>query len=96
MERHNRIDGTKDEDQVKLIEENFINENFNLKCDHCDTIFSGFYDARRHYKDAHNDDNGYLRCCNLKLNQMILVRDHIRSHLNPESFKYVFFLNQIN
>lgn len=56
MKRHNERHETEDRDHVK-----FIQENFDLKCDFCDTVFGGFHDARRHYKEFHNDDKGYIK-----------------------------------
>lgn len=82
LKRHYENDEVKDEQYIK-----FIRESFDMKCDFCDNIFSGLCDARRHYKDAHNEDNGYIKCCDIKLNKLPLVEDHIRSHLDPEFFK---------
>lgn len=69
--------------------EQFIAENFDMSCDQCDVKFTAFHDAQRHYKDAHNVDNGWIKCCGKKLKKLSLVRDHINTHLNPEFFKYV-------
>lgn len=67
----------------------FISENFDMKCDmdECEVVFASFYDARKHYKDKHNYDYGYIKCCNTKFNQHWMVIDHVRVHLNPEYFK---------
>lgn len=69
--------------------EQFIAENFDMSCDQCDTKFTAFHDAQRHYKDKHNEDNGWIKCCGKKLKKLSLVRDHINTHLNPDFFKYV-------
>lgn len=90
MRRHEETNENEDGQHDK-----FITENFDMKCDLCDTVFTAFHDARRHYKEFHNDDKGYLKCCNIKLRELWIVRDHVKSHLNPESFKYVLcFLEQ--
>lgn len=86
MRRHEEKNETEDGQYEK-----FIAENFDMKCDHCDTVFTAFHDARRHYKEFHDDDKGYIKCCNVKLRELWVIRDHIKSHLNPESFKYVSF-----
>lgn len=33
-----------------------------MGCDHCDAIFTTFHDARRHYKEMHDDKKGYIKC----------------------------------
>ncbi|XP_055317609.1 transcription factor grauzone-like isoform X2 [Sitodiplosis mosellana] len=65
----------------------FIADHFDMKCDFCETVFRGYYEAREHYKEAHNEDKGYIKCCNVKLRERYLVKDHIKSHLEPEVFK---------
>lgn len=65
----------------------FVAENFNMKCDQCDVVFSTFHNARRHYKDMHSEKKGYIKCCDIKLTEFWLVIDHINSHLNPKTFK---------
>lgn len=67
----------------------FIADNFDMNCDQCETVFISFHDARRHYKDFHNDKKGYIKCCNIKLRELWIVTDHINSHLNPANFKWV-------
>lgn len=83
IQLHEKQNVTEDEQHVK-----FIAENFDMKCDFCDTVFTAFYDAKHHYKQFHGEDKGYLKCCNVKLTHLWMMRDHIQSHLNPESFKY--------
>lgn len=73
-----------DDDQYKK----FIAENFDMTCDNCEAIFLTFHDARRHYKELHDDKKGYIKCCNIKLRELWIVMDHINSHLNPSNFKY--------
>lgn len=65
----------------------FIAENFDMNCDHCDAVFATFHDARRHYREQHNEKKGYIKCCNIKLRELWIVVDHINSHLNPSNFK---------
>lgn len=67
----------------------FMADNFDMNCDRCDVVFTTFHDARRHYKDLHNEKKGYIKCCETKLNEFWLVIDHIQSHLNPKIFKLV-------
>lgn len=60
-----------------------------MSCDQCTAKFASFHDARQHYKDIHNDDNGYIKCCGKKLRKPYLVNDHIKTHSNSETIKYV-------
>lgn len=71
----------------KAVYDQFITENFDMTCDHCDVKFITFQNARQHYKDKHNENDGYLKCCGKKLRQLWMVQDHINTHLNPETFK---------
>lgn len=76
---------TIDDEFIKFMAENF--ENFG--CDRCDHVFSTFRDMKRHHRISHGDDNGYVKCksCDTKLNRFHLLRDHVKTHLNPECFK---------
>lgn len=65
----------------------FIKENFDMTCDNCEAVFISFHDARRHYKEFHNDKKGYIKCCKIKLRELWIVTDHINSHMNPTNFK---------
>ncbi|XP_031634974.1 zinc finger protein 91-like [Contarinia nasturtii] len=82
----NHMKKHKERPEMDVNHAKFIDENFDMKCDHCDTIFTGFHDARRHYKMFHNEEKGYLKCCNVKLRELWIVSDHIKSHLDPTSF----------
>lgn len=66
----------------------FMIENFDMKCDQCDAIFKSFDEARSHYKQFHGEENGYIKCCGHKFKRTWVIRDHIKTHLDPESFKY--------
>lgn len=65
----------------------FMIENFDMTCEQCDAQFKSFDEARFHYKRFHNEENGYIKCCGTKFKKTWLIRDHIKTHLNPESFK---------
>lgn len=77
------------------LHEQFIADNFDMSCDQCDAKFTKFYEAREHYKDAHNENNGYIKCCGKKLNKLSLIRDHINTHLCSATIKYVSRLKRI-
>lgn len=65
----------------------FITEHFDLSCDLCEKLFSAFYDARDHYKECHNNDHGYIKCCKMKFRKWCFVTDHIDFHMKPDIFK---------
>lgn len=50
-----------EEEEENRDQAKFIAENFDMKCDCCDVIFTDFYDACRHYKESHGQ-NGYIKC----------------------------------
>lgn len=62
MKLHEKQEQLENTDEMK-----FLRENFDLTCDFCDKIFTGFHDARKHYKKQHNDDKGYLKYVKLFL-----------------------------
>lgn len=72
----------------------FIADHFDMNCDECDFVFETFYDAKRHYRDLHNQKKGYIKCCDMKLNELWLVVDHINSHLNPKVYGYGFSIHR--
>lgn len=85
IRRHKQL---KPEQQSRDDEYNsFIAENMDMSCDQCSAVFNSFYDAQYHYKESHNENNGYIKCCKLKLKKMWVVKSHIDSHWNPEKFK---------
>lgn len=71
----------------KELYDQFIAENFDMTCDQCNAKFTTFDYARRHYKECHHEDKGWIKCCGKKLRSLLLIRDHIKKHLNPEQFK---------
>lgn len=96
LDRHKQRHDDRKKSEEGQQHDKFIADNFDMTCDRCDAVFSAFHDARRHYKESHGDEKGYIKCCNVKLRELWLVRDHIKSHLNPESFKWVFWNTQIH
>lgn len=62
-------------------------QNFDTSCDICSIELKSLRRAISHYKNEHQIDEGYIKCCGLKLKRDKLVNDHIRWHINPEIFK---------
>lgn len=82
MRRHEKNGETADGNYAK-----FMAENFDMKCDNCDAVFEGLYDARMHYKEIH-ERKGYVKCCNTKLREV-----HIENHFDPTRFRYCPFIS---
>lgn len=85
LQRHKKLH-TKDLTENK-VHNQFIADNFDLSCDLCANTFTTFYEARQHYKECHNEEKGYVKCCRTKLRSAADIREHIKTHLNPETFK---------
>lgn len=64
-------------------------QHFDTTCDICSVELKTLKRAISHYKHQHKNDEGYVKCCGLKLKRDKLVDDHIQWHLNPEIFKSV-------
>lgn len=68
-----------------------LSQYFNMSCDLCDTqttiSFCTYRDAKKHYKDVHDVEKGYLICCNKKFYRFQHMLQHCEWHVNPESFK---------
>lgn len=60
---------------------------FNMKCDVCKNVFESLEEALTHYNQMHDDQNGYIKCCNLQFKDVSLARDHLKWHMNPDIFK---------
>ncbi|XP_055531567.1 transcription factor grauzone-like [Wyeomyia smithii] len=55
-------------------------------CEVCSEEFESFGLLKRHYSRAHNQ-NGYVRCCNSRFSYLNRLKEHLRVHVNPESFQ---------
>lgn len=62
---------------------------FDMTCDvrNCAAVFSSLAYARRHYNKVHNNPNGFVKCCEIRLRTSYDVKDHIAWHKNPGCFK---------
>lgn len=66
----------------------FITENFDMTCDHCGLVLTSLRNARFHYRESHDEDMGYIKCCKIKLNKQYAVLNHINHHFSLSLFKY--------
>lgn len=67
----------------------FIADHFDMTCDQCNAKFTALHEASRHYKECHNEANGWIKCCGKKLSKLWMIRDHINTHIHAETVKYV-------
>lgn len=70
-----------------IISKEIFTQHFDTTCDICSDDLKSLKRAIAHYKHEHNIEEGYIKCCGLKLKRDKLVSDHIRWHINPEIFK---------
>lgn len=75
-----------DTNDVKPDEKEAIWKRFDLNCDECKTEFKGLNDAQVHYLNEHNNSRGYIKCCNMKLREEHMIKEHIAYHKNPKIY----------
>lgn len=59
---------------------------FDMKCDNCPVEFQSLAEAQSHYVSEHQVQRGYIKCCDLKLREETVIREHISFHSNPELY----------
>lgn len=65
----------------------YVMDHFDMSCDHCETMFESFSDAKRHYLREHSEPKGYIKCCGKKMRSLTNIEEHIEGHKNPNSLK---------
>lgn len=68
------------------IEDEVIRQTVVLDCDVCFESFQTFDTLLLHYKDEHNNEKGYVRCCNKQIKRRYVLLDHVRLHIDPTQF----------
>lgn len=58
-----------------------------MRCEECGHPFVSLTKAISHYKNHHKTRTAKMKCCQRRL-QLSSIRDHIKYHLNPDTFKY--------
>lgn len=61
-------------------------KNFDLKCDECPITFETLNEAQVHYLNEHNNNKGYIKCCDMKLRDDHRIKEHIAYHKNPDLY----------
>lgn len=75
-----------DTNDVEPEEKEAIWKNFDLKCDKCATQFQALNEAQVHYLNEHNISRGYIKCCDMKLREDHMIKEHIAYHKNPSIY----------
>lgn len=60
-----------------------------MNCDNCDTVFESLGEAQSHYILKHEIARGYIKCCDIKLREDQVVKEHIAYHLDPDAYESV-------
>lgn len=68
----------------RIEDEEKISEFFDLRCAECAIAFPTFAKLKFHQKAVHNHKEGFVYCCNKKLNRRAKLVEHMNFHLNPE------------
>lgn len=64
---------------------------FDMKCDNCDAVFESLGEAQSHYIVKHEITRGYIKCCDVKLREEQVLKEHIAYHLDPDAYELVVF-----
>lgn len=62
-----------------------------MRCEECGHPFVSLTEAISHYKNHHKTRTARMKCCQRRL-QLYSIRDHMKYHLNPDTFKYALLL----
>lgn len=58
-----------------------------LECDICNQFFSNLTLLRKHFNSEHPKQKCYVSCCQRKLKHRFDIVEHIRYHIDPNTFK---------
>lgn len=67
--------------------DHLISSYIDMQCEKCPHQFSTLLEARSHYRSSHNQRSVLVKCCQRRLSMPGQLRDHIKYHLNPDTFK---------
>lgn len=65
-----------------------LGEYFEMKCELCAYQLNSLDDVQEHFKNVHNINRGFLKCCNKKFFMRRGIIEHIGWHVNPNVFRY--------
>ncbi|XP_030381761.1 transcription factor grauzone [Scaptodrosophila lebanonensis] len=68
-------------------DEEIIRKYIVMGCELCIFLAEDFEGIREHFKEKHEGERPYIKCCGRKLNKRCLIVEHARRHENPEYIK---------
>lgn len=71
-----------------------ISQYMGLHCDVCNVAADNFASLKLHMRNEHNMENGYVKCCDKKFHRRANLLYHIRHHVDPDCYRYVYILEQ--
>ncbi|KAG4068578.1 hypothetical protein HA402_004919 [Bradysia odoriphaga] len=77
-------------DTDELDVESKMADYFRMNCDLCSVALESMADIQQHFKNIHNINRGYLRCCdcsNRKFRMRKQIVDHVTWHCDPTAFQ---------
>lgn len=77
---------SRDLSDVSAEERESIWMKFDRSCDNCSVQFETLQEAQVHYLNEHNNSRGYLKCCDMKLREDVIIKEHIAYHKNPSNY----------
>lgn len=92
--KNSESEDTDDDDDTKQHHEQshkernqFLADNFKMSCDICKIPIETFKTLQKHFEDEHNKERPYVVCCNKKYFNRYNLVEHVRFHVDPNSFK---------
>ncbi|XP_062553331.1 zinc finger protein 429-like isoform X1 [Armigeres subalbatus] len=68
-------------------DDHFLSEHFKLTCDLCGDVAPTFAHLRNHFLIAHQRQDVYALCCGKKWIRRNRILEHVRYHLNSNTFR---------
>lgn len=63
-----------------------IQETVSLDCENCFQPCCTFEELLAHYRTAHDNPNGYVKCCQKTFKRRYVLVEHVRLHKNPDQY----------
>lgn len=67
-------------------QDELIRQTVSLDCDVCFESYATFEELLVHYKDVHDNANGYVKCCEKTFKRRYVLLEHVKLHINPDQY----------